>query len=1080
MSNYKIYKGEIMMQVKLSDIFSVEYLDIITKYKDRIQEMFKTYDVIIFMARKAICFYKALVINNEVCPDDKCTILSSRVLSYNVVKKFKGKKIAIVDDVVVRGKSLSYSKKIFEKNNINVDIHFIACEKGFIDSVDFIDSIKSQYKYLSDTNIYQLSNYITEYIEASMVPYNIDQPIYTIKYDSTWLNKNNVSNITDGLQKKYEIQNLTIHFNSQISKEFLGSNIEFENAFFKIRFLHHLNSPEMIAIPFVLLPEISYEVLDKMFNKFGGNDLQEYISQKNKQKEHENKLKVLQYLLSNALFIKFSNSIGAESVFKDLENEYMQFAIEISNDNLLNDHIHSISELSYVNQIASIDSYFNFDLLLSDTYDYIFSPMQESYYDDQGCIQEQKIITFNGLTTYINENRRNFDKYSISCIFDILIDKGILVPSIVHGKNDSIVRGYKCGEIFNLTKNGISLFAYMLDRYAELKEGKPIDKVELEKLCVLFFKNAAYRNRLFSASKTFDDDCFSICYSKFGPRVSNCNKKYKVGSRSALATIMEENGMVSLNKEKYKIAMANKPKDEKWILIAENFALSYNHLYKCFLDQDVRNRLVHTYNDFLTLLAIGSNKKNQMLSLIAELYLMTRIDTTATLNEILREMDHYSEIDYQSRILPKYQGIMDGIGSGIWKFSCFCQDDLMDSLFSAARKKQSDVRFIKEDYLVGIDENDENPIYNDLIDECGNLLYEIVYLFNYAQKRYSGNDINKIFKKSAFYNKRYDMMRHGIMKKCETSTEEELVSDFCTLKKRALALVNKCDLCIEDAALNKIRIYDDIFVLFHPNKILSKVGLEINLCCNNESDVIGKCIFIKCDKNDKFEKQLNEIVERYNVQQEKILFLFFDIDNLYEGVFESYHSATGDYFKTLVKTVVNQNRYEPDNPKNKVIICTRKNTYKENIYCDNFMLKYSCCDEAFDGYKCLQYILLDKEVCNMKKDNSENIVIEGGVIIKDSVIGAIGAENTVNQSISSQKSTDCFYRDVENMNLDVLNDDATLAKAKEIQSDAKSKNKNETLLKLKDLAISVGSSVFAKLVSTTIIDTMKDRGFFPF
>lgn len=651
---------------------------------------------------------------------------------------------------------------------MEVDIHFVACEKVFIDGINFKDSIKSPFVYLSDTNIYQLSNYITEYIKASMVPYNVDQPIYVIKFtndvecEKHFFSRNYFTNITDGLQRKYGIQNLSIHFNSQILNDILGMDFESENAYLKIRFMHHVNEYNIIAVPFVLLPELSYQKVNDIFARLFSNSFDDYISSHSCREEYENKMKILQYILSDLLFSTYSKEYQPIYIEKDMENEFMQFGIEVSRQI----HLEELSDLwnkwDKNDQIKGFDNRIIFDGFLSCTYDYIFDEtnFDEQYYDAYGALLNQKIITFQGLTSYIKRVEGDCDKSTVSSIIDILIDKGILVPSIVHSDKNSLVRGYKCGEIFNLTQKGVELFAYMLHQYAEIKEGLPIDKVELEKLCVLFFKNAAYRNRLFSVSETFEDDCYSICYSKFGPRVSNCNKKYKVDSRSALVTKLDENGVLYLEKEKYKISSVCSPREKKWAFIAENFALSYYHLYKCFLDENVRYSYVHTYNDFLTLLAIGPDKKNQMFSLIAELYLMLRIETNASLSEILQKMDHYSEKMKESD-RQQYQGIMDGIGSGIWKYSCYCQEDLMDTIFINASKKQSDIRFIKEEYLLGNDENDENPIFVDLLDECGSLLYEITYLFNYAQKRYTGEKINKAFKKAAFYNNKFRSMRRS-------------------------------------------------------------------------------------------------------------------------------------------------------------------------------------------------------------------------------------------------------------------------------------------------------------------------------
>ena len=1072
-----------MKKVKFSDIFSIEYVDIIVKYRDRIQKLLSTYDILIFMARKAICFYKAMVANNEVVPNENCVVLSSRVLSYNVIRKYKGKRIALIDDVVVKGKSILYSKEILEDNNINVDIHFVACEKEIIEKNNLIDCIKSPFIYLSDTSIYQLSNYITEYIEASMIPYNVDQPIYSIRFknldefDDLFLNRNQISDITDGLQKKYGIKNMSVHFDPSFLISIFGNDFEVENAYLKIRFLHYVDSLELVAIPFVLLPEISYNKLDEVFFRLFGNILNKYIFHCNKREEYENKLKVLQYVLSDVLFNNFSRMIGFHSTKKDKDNEYMQYAIEF--DEKIITRVQSIPlNKSYCDQINGFESYFLFDSLLSDTYDYIFDSINsnEYFYNAKGEKQNQRIITFSGLITYIKRSENSFEKYAVSSIIDILIDKGILIPSIVHNVNNGIVRGYKCGEIFNLTKKGIDLFAYMLDEYVDLNKGKPLGKVELEKLCVLFFKNAAYKHRLFSTVKTFDDDCFSICYSKFGPRVSNCNKKYKVESNSALARVLDESGKIYLENDKYKVSVVSAPTDEKWGFLAKNFALSYFHLFKCFENKTIRYKYVHTYNDFLTLLSIGPDRKNKMFSLMAELYLMMRIEIKGSLSNILYEMNHYSSIR-QTNDKPIYQGIMDGIGSGMWKYSCFCEADLMDSVFIAAGKEQSDVRFIKEDYLSSVDESDENPVYLELIDKCGYLLYEIAYLFNYAQKRISKNETNKIFNKAVFYNTKFKSMRHEIKKKCEECSDEEIIKDFNILRKRALALINQCDLCIEDAALNSIKICNDMWVLFHPKSSLKKFGLEINMHSSKDNDLIRKCIFLQYNQDKSFEFQLNELIDRYAILDTKALLLFVNIENFYEGIFENYHTATGDYFKELIRQLIIKSNYKFEMSANKVVICTRKEQKnREYIYFENYILKFDCCGEVLDGYKFLQYILIKREVHSMGNSDSRQINFNAPIIVNGGVVGTIGSENTVNNI-----HIEDFYKDIEKMNTEALNNDpSTMKLSREIKEEAKNKNYKGVLEKLKKLATSVGSSVFAKVVSTLIIDVMKANGYFPF
>jgi orotate phosphoribosyltransferase len=95
-----------MKKPTFADIFSGEFLGYISQYRKHIQEILDKYDVVIFMARKAVCFYRAMVLNGELVVPLSCAILSSRITDYNVLEKYKGKRIAVVDDVVVKGESL--------------------------------------------------------------------------------------------------------------------------------------------------------------------------------------------------------------------------------------------------------------------------------------------------------------------------------------------------------------------------------------------------------------------------------------------------------------------------------------------------------------------------------------------------------------------------------------------------------------------------------------------------------------------------------------------------------------------------------------------------------------------------------------------------------------------------------------------------------------------------------------------------------------------------------------------------------------------------------------------------------------
>ena len=74
------------------EIFPNKYYQEVLKYKEQISELFVKYDVVIFMARKAICFYKAMVINEMLPIPKNCTIYSSRILTYSNLECLKEKK----------------------------------------------------------------------------------------------------------------------------------------------------------------------------------------------------------------------------------------------------------------------------------------------------------------------------------------------------------------------------------------------------------------------------------------------------------------------------------------------------------------------------------------------------------------------------------------------------------------------------------------------------------------------------------------------------------------------------------------------------------------------------------------------------------------------------------------------------------------------------------------------------------------------------------------------------------------------------------------------------------------------------
>ena len=73
----------------INECFPVDYRDIIRGYIAQIETIISNYDVVVFMARKAICFYHALKSVDAFDNTETAVIFSSRALTYNELSKFK-------------------------------------------------------------------------------------------------------------------------------------------------------------------------------------------------------------------------------------------------------------------------------------------------------------------------------------------------------------------------------------------------------------------------------------------------------------------------------------------------------------------------------------------------------------------------------------------------------------------------------------------------------------------------------------------------------------------------------------------------------------------------------------------------------------------------------------------------------------------------------------------------------------------------------------------------------------------------------------------------------------------------------
>lgn len=291
--------------VNFANIFKGNFLNYIIKYKETIQVVLSKYEYVIFMARKAICFYEAMCVNGEV-PEASCKVFSSRVIDYNILNELRGKKIAIIDDVVVKGTSLNHVINMLSDYDVKAYVLVVACEETFPETLNCNSNFQmcDSYVTLERGDIFSFAGMITEYIEASMCPFNVDQPIYTFA-DTTkeqlnsLLVKYNAVNISSGVQQIYGIINNVIYFDmaalADLCPAFRSVPVD---SVLKIRIM---SSQRIVAIPFVLFPELTIEELENLYSVVSNNFTDILSNVNNKLVSYENKMKLVSYYFSELL-----------------------------------------------------------------------------------------------------------------------------------------------------------------------------------------------------------------------------------------------------------------------------------------------------------------------------------------------------------------------------------------------------------------------------------------------------------------------------------------------------------------------------------------------------------------------------------------------------------------------------------------------------------------------------------------------------------------------------------------------------------------------------------------------------------
>jgi hypothetical protein len=182
---------------------------------------------------------------------------------------------------------------------------------------------------------------------------------------------------------------------------------------------------------------------------------------------------------------------------------------------------------------------------------------------------------------------------------------------------------------------------------------------------------------------------------------------------------------------------------------------------------------MRTYLEFLIMLSIGASKRNQLLSLLAEIYLYDLVDVNGNI----------------FKTLCRYRNIIDGLISGMWKYMCYAQEQhpMRRLCLKLSADKKNKLLGLNISSIFEADNDvDKNEHIIPLTDKTGKLIFSMAYSLWFMFGKYhisymeNGKPVDLMEKnKREFYYSRLKDLRTSIAAQVEKSTKEQ---DMQTLR----------------------------------------------------------------------------------------------------------------------------------------------------------------------------------------------------------------------------------------------------------------------------------------------------------
>lgn len=243
-------------------------------------------DVYIVMSHKGVQLFNVLLDQNHISKElSNRIIISNQTLDYDQ-SYFLGKRIAVIDDIIISGTTISSTINRLISIGVSPDsiiVIALAIDKKFF-AMDFRKSDGNSILYcntqLDDPTCIELSYKISKVFSYYGLPYDVDFP----EYDTFKAPDNDLSFLYNNMLWETEIISNKMHedggidafvlFPNQIFKNefwnFIGNNLD-DKVHIKLRVYvinYKSGNKECRIIPMCLFNEISEEELDELYSFF--------------------------------------------------------------------------------------------------------------------------------------------------------------------------------------------------------------------------------------------------------------------------------------------------------------------------------------------------------------------------------------------------------------------------------------------------------------------------------------------------------------------------------------------------------------------------------------------------------------------------------------------------------------------------------------------------------------------------------------------------------------------------------------------------------------------------------------------